>query len=180
MLRFVFGGVKVRLYFGFFAMLSFYYYFYGTDTVSVCAALVCCLLHETGHLAAMLFFGYAPKEICFYAGGIKLIPKRGIVPRRRQAVILAAGCAVNLALAGVSLVFGQQRLMYTNLAIALINLLPLSCLDGGRLLSLFLPEKRRRAIAFFTVLPVCFFTAAVSPPAAVMLAVFSAAAELLM
>ena len=161
-------------------MLAFYYYFCGSDSGSVCAALVCCLLHETGHLAAMLFFGYAPKEICFYAGGIKLIPKRGIVPRRRQAVILAAGCAVNLALAGVSLISGQQRLMYTNLALGLINLLPLSCLDGGRLLSLFISEKARRVVAAVTLLPVLAAVSYASPAAAVMLAVFSAAAEMVM
>ena len=180
MLRFRAGNVTIRLYFGFFAMLAFYYYFYGSDALSVCAALVCCLLHEAGHLTAMLLTGHTPQAICFYAGGIKLVPQRGAVPRSRQALILAAGCAVNMTLAGVSLITGQQRLMYTNLAVGLINLLPLSCLDGGRLLSLFISEKARRVVAAFTLLPVLAAVSYASPAAAVMLAVFSAAAELVM
>ena len=180
MLSFRLRGVRIRLYFGFFAMLTFYFYLHGRDTAAVGAALVCCLLHELGHLAMMFACGYAPKALCFYAGGIKLVPRDGIVPRGKQAVILSAGCAVNLLLAGASMVFGLGRLVYVNLAIALINLLPLNCLDGGRLLALFMPEKRRRLAAVLTVLPVCCLTALASPPAAVMLAAFSAAAELLM
>lgn len=180
MLSFRLGGVKIRLYFGFFAMLTFYFYSWGSDTRAVCRALVCCLLHELGHLAAMFACGYSPKALCFYAGGIKLVPGSGIVPRGRQAAILSAGCAVNLLLAGASSLLGLGRLACVNLAFALINLLPLRCLDGGRLLALFLPEKRRRLAAVLTVLPICGFAALVSPPAALMLAIFSAAAELFM
>ncbi len=180
MLRFRLGGVSIRLYFGFFAMLTFYFYLYGGDSGAVGAALTCCLLHETGHLAAMLLLGCPPKAVCFYAGGIKLVPKSRLVPRPRQTIILAAGCAVNFLLAAVSGALGLRGLMYVSLVVGLINLLPLKALDGGRLISLYLPEKTRGIIAAVTVLPLIGAVFAVSPPAAFMFAVFAAAAELIM
>ncbi|MCR5121751.1 MAG: peptidase M50 [Ruminococcus sp.] len=180
MLRFRLGGVSIRIYFGFFAMLTFYFYLYGRDSGAVGAALTCCLLHETGHLAAMLLLGFRPKAVCFYAGGIKLVPKSGVVPRPQQTVILAAGCTVNLLLAAVSGTVGLHELMCVSLAVGLINLLPLKALDGGRLMALYLPEKARVVTAAATVLPLCAAAFAVSPPSALFLAAFAAAAELLM
>ena len=180
MLGFRVGGVRIRLYFGFFAMLTLYFYLYGRDTAAVGAALICCLLHELGHLAAMLLLGYPPRALCFYAGGIKLVPCRRVVPRGRQAAMLSAGCAVNAVLAAVSYAAGLSTLMYVNIAMCLLNLLPLSCLDGGRLLALYLPERARKITAALTVLPLCALAAAVSPPSAVMVALFAAAAETVM
>ncbi len=131
-------------------------------------------------LAAMLLLGYPPRALCFYAGGIKLVPCRRVVPRGRQTVILAAGCAVNAALAGVSYAAGLGALVYVNLAVCLLNLLPLSCLDGGRLLMLYLPERARKTAAALTVLPLCIAAAVISPPSAVMIALFAAASETVM
>lgn len=137
MLTFKTGGVRVRLYFGFFAVLMVYLYIGGRTGAWVEAALICCLLHESGHLAAMLLFGCPPHTVSFYAGGIR-ISTRGIgrLGRGARAVILSAGCAVNLTLAAASYLLGIERLAGINLALAAFNLLPLPQLDGGRLLRL--------------------------------------------
>ena len=174
-------GVRVRLCFGFFAAVTAYYYVYHQDQSGVAAALTACLLHELGHLAAMLLFGERPRALYLYAGGIKLIPPRRSPSRGRQAVILSAGCAVNFLLARISYLIGAERLMYVNLAVGILNLLPFSALDGGRLAELCLPYKVRRAAAAVTLL---LMTAAVvilgGEPMALLVTAFAAAAEFFM
>ena len=137
MLEFEVFSVKVRLYFGFFAVLMLYLYIGGRTGALVEAALVCCLLHELGHLTAMFLFGCLPRRVSFYAGGIRITP-RGMnrLSRTAGAVILSAGCLVNLLLAGASWLAGLEGIVRINLGLAAFNLLPLPWLDGGRLLAL--------------------------------------------
>ncbi len=179
MLELSFRGVKIRLCFGFFAALMFYFYSSGEDSFGVAAALVSCLLHELGHLTAMLLFGCPPERLTLYAGGFKLTPSFdkhcGRIP---ELVILSSGCAVNLLLAQLSRMIGAETLAMTNLSLAAANLLPFSSLDGGRILALFGTRVRKTAAAGAVVL----LTAAVIhnglTPAAILVIAFAAAAEL--
>ena len=181
MLSWDMGGMKVRVYFGFFAMICFYFYIFDSGSAEMCAALTACFLHELGHLAAMFALGEKPRAVCLYCGGMKLLPARRMTERPKQAVILAAGCTVNLILALTSLAIGAEDFSRVQLATGLLNLLPFSALDGGRLMRLFLPENARRAAAVVTgaLLTACI-TAAGSPPLALMLAAYATAAEFLM
>ncbi len=137
MLEFEVFKIRVRLHFGFFAVLMLYLYIGGRTGACVEAALVCCLLHELGHLSAMLLFGCPPRRMSFYAGGIRISTRRiNRLGRGARAAILSAGCAVNLVFAAVSYLSGFYWLAKINLALAAFNLLPLPQLDGGRLISL--------------------------------------------
>lgn len=142
-----FRGTKICFYFGFFAMLMFYFYIGGGDSIGITAALVSCLLHECGHLTAMLIFEQAPEKLCFYAGGIKIVPRHTAVSRLEHTIVLSAGCAVNLIVAAVSHIIGLEELSRINLALALINLMPFGSLDGGRLMQMYLGEGARKFIA---------------------------------
>lgn len=142
------GAVRVRLYFGFFAVVLFSFFAGQADSFGVIAALICCILHELGHLAAMCLLSSPPDKICFYAGGIKIIPRRaGMDSRAVSAVILAAGCAVNFLLAAISRSLGLIQLFEINLALGVFNFLPFSYFDGGRILELYAPDGVRKACA---------------------------------
>lgn len=96
------------------------------------------LLHEAGHLAAVLLCGGAPGRIAFEMTGIRMEePSAGLSPGR-EALVLAAGSAVNLLLAGISLAAGWEAFAAAHLVLGTINLLPVRGLDGGKLLVLLL------------------------------------------
>lgn len=128
--------LRISLTFGFFFVL-------GITTLrenSLGAwSLLFCILHELGHLFAMLVLGAEISEITFYGAGIRIISD-GISerPPLHQAVIYLCGPAVNLALAAV--LRGEPSAV--NLFLGVFNLLPLSYFDGGRLAALILGDKR--------------------------------------
>lgn len=101
--------------------------------------LLFCVLHETGHLCAMLLLRARVSEITFYGAGIR-ITSDGIsdLAPLRQAVIYLSGPAVNLALAAVL----NGELSLINLFLGLFNLLPVSYFDGGRLAALMFAQNK--------------------------------------
>ncbi len=128
-------GIRLRFTFGFFAVWAILLADSGN---SECAeiALMSCLLHESGHVAAMLLAGVKIRSLVFYSGGISL---RSCTPAEysgafREIMILCGGCAVNLAVFAAAVLAGSRMWALTNLSLALFNLLPFSTLDGGRLI----------------------------------------------
>ena len=178
MLDLTIRGLNIRIYFGFFAAVMFYFYISGNDTLGIAAALTSCLLHELGHLSAMLLFGCPPERLT--AGGFKLtrsFDKQ--CGRAAEAVILSAGCAVNLLLAAVSALTGYETLTVTNLALCAANLLPFSSLDGGRILALFGTQVRKTTAAMAGILLTAAVILTGQSPAALLMIAFAAAAEFL-
>ncbi|MCD8096006.1 MAG: site-2 protease family protein [Ruminococcus sp.] len=142
-------NIKIRFYFGFFAALCFYFFVFKIDSLGITAALVCCLLHELGHLFAMIILSQVPEQICFYSGGIKIIPKYSQIDSRTiQTVILSAGCAVNFILAMISFAAHLDKLFEINLSLAFFNLLPFSFFDGGRIVELYTSSRVRKLLLF--------------------------------
>lgn len=102
--------------------------------------LYACLLHETGHLVAMLVLKQSVNKLVFYGAGIKIVQpsfslKLGL---RDELFILSAGCAVNFVLCAVSVILNNEVFAAVNLLIGIFNMLPLYFLDGGKIILLFL------------------------------------------
>ncbi len=128
----------------------------GAASRQVCMILLCSLMHESGHILAMCLFGILPECLTFYAGGIKLSGVTLRCSAGKRAVILLAGCAVNLSSAFISIMLGAGgTFAAVSIALGLFNLLPFRYFDGGRLYSELTgkdPPALLRAAAF---LPLC-------------------------
>lgn len=127
-------GIKIRITFGFFAVWAA---LIAQSPVSRAGeiALLCCLLHESGHLAAMALLGIKPRSLVFYSGGISMKSGERLIRPVCEIFILSAGCLINFTAAAVGAIFGNRLLWGINLALGLFNLLPLPSLDGGRILA---------------------------------------------
>ncbi len=132
MLTFKINSVYVEFYFGFFfivalATLS------GAKAVGV--SLVCCALHEAGHIATMYYYGRRPNAICFYGGGVKIKAPLLELDYKRETIVYASGCVVNLFLFLMSCCvgIGSTTFAQANLLLCVFNLLPFKQLDGGKL-----------------------------------------------
>jgi len=147
----------------FFAVLAMFAFF---DTGGYALmSLAACLIHELGHLVAMLIRGQKPTAITFRGGGVCIDTPPESTP---SLFVLIAGSAANFGVfVGAFFVAGQPHdelfpimFAFTNLWIGLFNLLPIGCLDGNRILARFLPAKVLRVIEVVTVIAVVTAVAA--------------------
>lgn len=136
MIEFSFRGIKVCLDFSFFAAVSLLMLCSGNNCTAY--SLYACLLHESGHLAALLLTGQTVKKLVFYGAGIKIIrPMNEMLCKFPQEMIaLSSGCAVNFTLYVITMLLGFcEDFGKVNLAIGLFNALPISFLDGGKIIT---------------------------------------------
>ncbi len=132
-------GKYLQVSSGFLILVSWLNYL-DTDGI-IPLALLACALHELGHMGAIYLCGGRVQRVTLTVVGAELALPISLSYFQEFCCALA-GPAVNLLLAwgcsGYAPLFGGL-----NLALACLNLLPLSLLDGGRalgcLLSLFLP-----------------------------------------
>lgn len=134
MVEFTLRGFRLRFTFGFFAvwgwlMLS------CKDSHAAVIALASCILHESGHIAAMLISRVRISRLTFYSGGIKLKSRTdtGGKGLAAELFILSAGCAVNLIICIIAAFAKSKMWFLINISLFLFNLLPISSLDGGRI-----------------------------------------------
>jgi Zn-dependent protease len=109
--------------------------------------LTAAMLHEAGHLVALKGCGVGIEEISFRAFGVELTTgDTRYIPYRSELIIAAAGPAFNLlalivtlgAVAAVGPFWGALFFVACNAALAAVNLMPVSGLDGGRMLAAIL------------------------------------------
>jgi Zn-dependent protease/CBS domain-containing protein len=155
------------------------------DLALVGIILACVGAHECGHMLAARRFGLIPKAVILLPlTGVALYDEPRIEKQspalmwQRELRLALIGPLMNLALAGLSVAvitaaargvdlwswpFLSSRnlprsLVWANLYIALINLMPAYPLDGGRLLRAFvartigLPSATRRAVSISTAI----------------------------
>jgi Zn-dependent protease/predicted house-cleaning noncanonical NTP pyrophosphatase (MazG superfamily) len=124
------------------------------------------LVHECGHALAMRLFGYRDMSMFFipFVGAIVMGEVKEL-PVWKQQIILLAGPLPGL-LFGIYAVYAQRfthsPLLYQMGIIAvsvnLFNLLPITPLDGGRLVEISLFARWPWAMKLFAVLSLCGIT----------------------
>lgn len=130
-------------------------------------ALLCCILHEAGHIICLLILGEKPKKIDLSFYGIKLerIPMSSQSTAGELAVF-ASGPAVNFVFSAIlfllSNVFASLRdAAIISLCIGVFNLIPCKPFDGGNIIHTILCRITRHqtadniclAITVVTVVP---------------------------
>ncbi len=147
----------------------------GLSESSACIymSLASCILHETGHLLAMFFFGVGVKKIVLYGAGIKIVRDFSLVENKKEAVILLSGPLMNILAFAVFYMFdGENFKVFAimNLATALFNILPIKALDGGQLLLLIFDSKPK-LLSFINIIT-CIITPALVLVLALMMSFF--------
>ncbi|MBQ8227580.1 MAG: hypothetical protein IJZ88_01060 [Clostridia bacterium] len=128
--------------------------------------LICCILHEVGHLLCMRVVGCEVRGISFGLYGMRIdcAPSMTLSPKK-EAVVALGGPLVNIILIVVGVVIKKQMLVAANSALAVFNLLPIESTDGYNILSNLLDtrfesEKIKAALrvvsAAFLFLVYCF------------------------
>ncbi len=113
---------------GFIIMLALLYYLLGVETLA--ALILAALVHELGHLAALYFMGMRLKKLRLGALGACMEADDLGKPYLKTAAAALAGPRAGLVFYFMLLsVDGTFAL--ASLALSLLNLLPVSGLDGG-------------------------------------------------
>lgn len=123
-----------------------------TRQIEIYATLmIFALLHELGHLCAGLALGFKPKTIGVNPLGFKIEfhtkiedynkkIKKGNELCLKKLIIALAGPLVNIFITLIcllikqDLIISKETIIYSNLLLAIFNLLPIYPLDGGRLI----------------------------------------------
>ncbi|MBE6610801.1 MAG: hypothetical protein E7634_09055 [Ruminococcaceae bacterium] len=123
--------------------------------------LIAAFLHEMGHVAVMYMNGVGIREIGITPYGFEIVAARQYRSFFEEISVSLAGCAVNFLSAVMLYGFGGilQRLAIASAALGILNIMPISCLDGGVTLNSMLclgmlPDKADaicRIISFVTL-----------------------------
>ena len=155
------AGIAIRIHFTFLFLLALLFWVNGVaggweagfrSVLLIALVFFCVFLHELGHSAVSMRFGFRVRSITLRPiGGLALLDEVPSEPRK-EILIAVAGPAVNFVLAfGLGLlvwftnpeallrpaISGEAllpSLFWANLSIGLFNLLPGYPLDGGRVL----------------------------------------------
>jgi len=99
------------------------------------------IIHEFGHLIAMIVLKRKPEGFAISAFDIRIIhPEKHLFSFTNDVIITLSGPAINL----IFFIFffnTFKNFAYVNLFVGSFNLLPITSLDGGQLLFLFLNRK---------------------------------------
>ena len=124
--------MKIRIGFPF-CVTAFLFISCGMREAFLCAFFIS-LLHETGHLIAMILSGIRPVSIHFTPSGIRINCPSEMISCRTECIISASGPLMNVILMPVLYFFSSELPFYINTGLLIINLLPFRSLDAGRFL----------------------------------------------
>ncbi len=138
-----FKGIKITVSFFFALTVAILGMFDKSGKILLC--LLFAALHECGHLLVILISKEKPKEIAVTPFGIRIERKAGTtVSFKNEALCAFAGPLVNLIFSLIFYIADKkifENLIFVNLTLALINLLPCEPLDGGKIVENLLKAK---------------------------------------
>lgn len=147
------GKLKVSgLFLAIFAVL---YYFDRTAYLPM--LLSCIFVHELGHICAIRICGGKIWQVEVLLTGVDIRTDGALTSYRADIFIYLAGALFNFIIAAAALIYMRMagyslELMFflvTNLAYAIINLFPVSNLDGGKALCRLLEATMPGEQAYF-------------------------------
>ena len=136
MLTFRLCGVPCRISLLFPALLTALLFYQPEGLAVTC--LLASLMHEVGHLLAMLWWRVPPKECVLGLFGMRIRLGAHLTEYGRNIVVALAGPVVNAIAAAMLWQWGVQQMAMVHLLLAGLNLLPVAVLDGGEVLRNFL------------------------------------------
>ncbi len=159
MLKFTFGGMEwaVSLWFPLICLWALY----AEDGCYVLLGIAAAMIHEAGHLLALVIGRVLPERICLSAFGMRFeLPSvSGALSDRQQIIMAAAGPLTNAVCAALLYPWYPSAAVVHG-TLAVWNLLPLYPLDGERIvrygLLSIVPEhsvRRVQTILFWLVWP---------------------------
>lgn len=140
-------SVLIEIDFWFAAVLTLMLLLFPQSSAGVCFLL--CILHESGHLGAMLIFKSRPKKIQLGYFGMKIVTGTRLLSPLMEIIIAAFGPLANLTSAAVLFLLNYRSAALISTGLAAFNLLPVTMLDGGRILSAVIKDGRFLKITGF-------------------------------
>ena len=131
--------------------------------MALLGGIVAVILHELGHKTAAKYCGYYLKEIKLLPYGAVLSGEENI-DKKSERIIAISGPLVSLLVALIfvaiwwifpSSYYYTKNFVYTNLAIFIVNLIPVYPLDGARVLLSF-SKNRLKILKILRVLGIIF------------------------
>lgn len=132
MLEFSVCGVRCRLSLLFPALLTALLLCQPEGAAVSC--VLASLVHEGGHLLAMVLVGVPPEDCTLSAFGARIRMNHQKIGYKENILISLAGPLANGLSAGLLLWWGRLVPAVAHLTLALLNLLPSAALDGGQIL----------------------------------------------
>ncbi len=158
MLEFRLGGMTCRISLLFPALLTALLLCQPDSLAITC--LLASLVHEGGHLLAMLLLHVPPKECTLGLFGLRIRLHQHLTEYIRNMGIALAGPLINGVAAVVLLILDVPQTAAIHILLALLNLLPVAVLDGGEiwrcLLCLWIGEQRAHTVLRLTSALVIF------------------------
>lgn len=149
-------NIKINLKVFLFAII-----FYFTKQIHIYALLMLfAFCHEMGHLLCGIFMGLKPKSLKIMPMGLSIefeVYSKNIKDKLqlKKIWIALAGPITNIIIILITIIFNKNietilygEIIYSNLLIAIFNLLPIYPLDGGRILKevIHIIKGRKKAI----------------------------------
>ncbi len=131
MISFCVGKLKITIDIGFLTVIALV----SMSGENCIAAFSACVIHEIGHIIQILLCGYRTEKIICSISGVKIITSSGRVHSVYEELgVITGGVTANIAAAGIMFAVNGGKpdiFIVTNIILAIFNLLPYSCLDGG-------------------------------------------------
>lgn len=142
------NGASGRVYVSVFALLAFGAVLLSENSAYPSLFVLCAVLHECAHIFSLKLVHSEISRICVYPFGADIRASGTDISYRAEIFTVISGVLCNLVLSLLcSLLYGfipDRHILFfgaANAFLALSNIIPVRCLDGGRALELILCEK---------------------------------------